>query len=45
MRENQILVRASGIQDENCGNHAFFRDNKATIFLKRGKYKTMNDIF
>ena len=37
MREKQILLRAVEIQKENWGNHAFFRDNEATIILKSSK--------
>ena len=31
MRRKQNLESAFGIQKENWGNHAFFRDNKASI--------------
>ena len=34
MREKQILARAIEIQKENWGDHAFLRDDEATIILK-----------
>ena len=40
MRGKQILARAIEIQKENWGNHAFFRDNEATIVLKNSKIQS-----
>ena len=34
MRRKQNLASALGIQKENWGNHAFFRDNKASKWEK-----------
>ena len=34
IREKQNLASAFGIQKENWGNHAFFRDNQALIWIK-----------
>ena len=35
MRRKHNLPSTFGIQKENWGNHAFFRDNKASIWKKR----------
>ena len=40
MREKQITAGAIGIQKENWGNHAFFRDNLATITLQNSKIQS-----
>ena len=34
MRRKQNLARAIGIQKENWGNQAFFRDTKTSIWKK-----------
>ena len=34
MQRKQNLASALGIQKENLGNHAFFRDKKASIWRK-----------
>ena len=38
MRRKQNLASAFGIQKENWGSHAFFRDNKASIWKKKTPY-------
>ena len=38
MRRKQNLPSALGIQKENWGNHAFFRDNKCSILKKKTTY-------
>ena len=35
MGKKQHLASAFGIQRENWGNHAFFRDNKTSIWKKK----------
>ena len=35
MHRKQNLASAFGIQTENWGSHAFFRDNKASMWKKR----------
>ena len=40
MRRKQNLASALGIQKENWGNHAFFRDNKASKWEKKKKKTT-----
>ena len=40
MRGKQILARAIEILKEIGGNHAFFRDNEATVILKNSKIQS-----